>query len=378
MTKIQSTGAHIIRFLTVMFMVLGLVACSSTPEPVQPAPEPAPVEEAKPEPVVLKRDYPERYTVQKGDTLWGISERFLKDPWMWPEVWHINSNIRNPHLIYPGDVIVLNFIDGKPYLTMEGAEGVAPKYSKTTGIKTFKLSPKIRSEALEKAITTIPREVIAPFLQRPRMASKDEIDSAPYIVSSFENHLMSGTNNRIYAKNIEGNQAGYHVVRPGQEYVDPETGDTLGYELIDLADARVTRSGDPTTLIVSKSKKEVRNGDLLFPHLDKDIDFQFFPRPPSSDVRGSIVAVVDGVSMIGQYNIVILNRGAMDGLEPGNVLAVYQKGENARDPKGFGKVQLPDERAGIMMVFRSDKHTSYALVMEAERTIRIHDYVRNP
>lgn len=380
----QLTGAHIIRFLSIIFMVLGLIACTSTPEP-QPAPEPepAPVEKAEPveppAPEVIKPDYPERYTVKRGDTLWDIAGRFLNDPWLWPEVWHINTEIRNPHLIYPGDVIYLYFIDGKPFLTMEGAEGVAPKYQKPA-IKTYKLSPKIRSESLEKAITTIPRELIAPFLSRPRVASEAQIEAAPYIISSYEEHLISGTNNRVYAKGVDKNLGAYHVVRPGKEYEDPETGETLGYELIDLADAQVVRTGDPTTLIISDAKQEVLNGDLLIPHEKKQLDFQFFPRPPAKKIRGSIISVVNGVSLIGQYDIVVLNRGAEHGLEPGHVLAIYQKGAEVRDPRSWGwsNTRMPDERAAVLMVFRVDEKVSYGLIMEAQRTIRIHDYVMNP
>ena len=380
----QLTGAHIIRFISIIFMVLGLTACSSTPEP-QPAPEPEPApvveaEPAAPEPTVIKPDYPDRYTVKRGDTLWDIAGRFLKDPWLWPEVWHINPAVRNPHLIYPGDVIVLYYVDGKPFLTMEGAPGMAPKYKKP-GIKSYKLSPKIRSESLEKAITTIPRELIAPFLSRPRIATEDQIEDAPYVISSFEEHMISGSSSRIYVKGIKGDLGAYHVVRPGEEYKDPETGETLGYELIDLADARVTRSGEPTTLIINNAKQEVFNGDILFPHESKELDFQFFPRAPDKDIRGSIVSVVNGVSLIGQYNIVVLNRGAKHGLEPGHVLAVYQKGADVRDPKAFwswSTIKMPDERAAILMVFRVDEKVSYGLIMEAQRTIRIHDYVMNP
>ena len=387
MTTKQLTGAHIIRFLAIIFMVLGLSACSSTPEPQPPAPQPAPVAEAEPieeevsaAPTIIKPDYPDSYTVKRGDTLWDISGRFLNDPWLWPEVWHINSAIRNPHLIYPGDVIVLYYAGGQPFLTMEGAASTAPKYNRPDS-KAYKLSPKIRSESLDNAITTIPRELIAPFLSRPRVATEDEIDAAPYVVSSFEEHLISGTNNRIYVKGLTSKLGAYHVVRKGVEYIDPETGDSLGFELIDLADARVIRSGDPATLIINDAKQEILDGDLVLAHDRHKKNYQFFPRPPEKNIRGSIVSVVNGVALIGQYNIVVLNRGVEDGLEPGHVLAVYQKGAEVKDPKAWGwfsDIKLPDEKAAILMVFRVDKEISYGLIMSAERTIRIHDYVMNP
>jgi hypothetical protein len=379
----QSTGAHIIRFLSILFMVLGLAACSSTPEPKpEPKPAPAPVAEPAPEPApppVIKPDRPDNYTVVKGDTLWDIASRFLNDPWLWPELWHINTQIRNPHLIYPGDVIVLYYVDGKPYLTLDGAASAVPKYGKPD-VKSFKLSPKIRSESLEKAITTIPRELIAPFLSRPRVATDDEIDAAPHIVASYERHLLTGTGNKVYAKGFKDKLFGsYHVVRPGIEYEDPETGETLGYELIDLANANVQKTGDPVTMIISEARQEVINGDLLFPHEEKKLDFRFLPRPPSDKIDGSIIHVINGLSLIGQYNIVVINRGKKHGLEPGHVLAVLQKGEEVDDPNSFfGSVKLPDERAGIMMIFSVKEKLSFGLVMEAQKTIRKLDKVTNP
>jgi hypothetical protein len=338
-------------------------------------PEPAPP------PAVVKPDHPDSYTVVKGDTLWDIASRFLNDPWLWPELWHINTEIRNPHLIYPGDVIVLQYVDGKPYITMDGAAAATPKYDKPA-IKSFKLSPKIRSESIEKAITTIPRELIAPFLSRPRVATEDEIDAAPHIIASYERHLITGTGNKIYAKGFSDKLFGsYHVVRPGIEYEDPETGETLGYELIDLANANVQKTGDPVTLIVSEARQEVINGDLLFPHEEKKLDFRFIPRAPTEKINGQIIHVINGLNLIGQYNIVVINRGAKDGLEPGHVLAVLQKGEEVRNPRsvfGWGTEKLPDERAGVMMIFSVKEKLSFGLIMEAQKTIRRMDKVTNP
>lgn len=367
-------------------MVLGLVACSSTPEP-KPEPEPAPpapVVEPEPPapPPVVKPDHPDSYTVVKGDTLWDIASRFLNDPWLWPELWHINTQIRNPHLIYPGDVIVLFYVDGKPYLTLDGA-AATPKYGKPEA-QSYKLSPKIRSESLEKAITTIPRELLAPFLSRPRVATKEELEKAPYIISSFEQHMVSGSGNKIYADGFEQGKSllgSYHVMRPGVQYIDPDTDEALGYELIDLADANVLRTGKPATLVVAEARQEVLNGDMLFEHENRKLDFRFFPRPPKDKIDGTIISVVNGVSLIGQYDIVVMNRGAKHGLEPGHVLAVYQKGEMVKDPKatwGGDSIKLPDERAAILMVFKVTEKLSFGIIMEAERTIRVNDRVLNP
>ncbi|MFO8025620.1 LysM peptidoglycan-binding domain-containing protein [Thiohalophilus sp.] len=389
MVNNKLTGLRLTRFLSIVLLGLGLTACGSPPEqPPAPAPQTSSYslqepEAPEPEKPVFKPDYPERYVVKKGDTLWGIAGRFLNDPWLWPQVWHINPEIRNPHLIYPGDVVVLyRDADGKPYLTLEGSGGVAPP---TGGIETEKLSPRARYESIEKAIPTIRRSVIAPFLQRPRVIGKDELEEAPYIVSSFEEHLISGTGNRIYARDIQDESIGrYEVVRPGRVYRDPQSGEVLGYEVIRLADARVTRgkSGrdDVVTLNITRAQQEVLNGDRLLPVEDQQLEFNFFPRPPKKEVEGEIIAVHNGLSQIGQYNVVVLNKGTREGLEPGHVMAIYQDGGTARDPDSwFGfHVDLPDERAGILMVFRTYEKVSYALVMEAYRALHVNDKIANP
>ena len=392
MVNNKPTGQIITRFLSIVLLGAGLAACGSAPkEEPAPAPQPTSTYQVEappaPEPEVIKPDYPERYVVKKGDTLWDIAARFLHDPWLWPQVWHINPEIRNPHLIYPGDVIVLyRDAEGKPYLTLEGSGGVRPSIPKAPrGIETVKLSPRARYESIEKAIPTIKRSVIEPFLQRPRVVTEEEIEDAPYIVSSYEDHLISGTGNKIYARDVQDETlGGYDVVRPGRVYRDPDSGKVLGYEVIRLADARVMRGktgeDEIVTLNIVDSTQEVLNGDRLLPPEEQQIDFHFFPRPPKEAVDGRIIAVHNGLSQIGQFNVVVLNKGARDGLEPGHVLAIFQDGGTARDPQSFlgSSVELPDERAGILMVFRTYDKVSYALVMEAYRSLHVNDQVANP
>ena len=379
----KPTGKTLTRLLSLFVLGSGLLACASAPEEPAPEPEPvtmtapAPEPAPPPPPPAFKPDYPDRYVVVKGDTLWDIASRFLKDPWLWPQVWQINPKIRNPHLIYPGDVIVLYYVDGKPYLTLEGVAGVVPP----KGIETVKLSPRVRYESLEKAIDTIPRSAIGPFLYRPRVVSKEEIEDAPYIVSSYEEHLISGTGNRVYAKKVTNDAiAQYGVIRPGEVYRDPDTNEVLGYEVVRVAAARVVRTGDPTTLTLVDAKREVLNGDLLLPSEEGELDFNFVPQPPRGQVNGKIISVFDGVSQIGQYNVVVLNRGKRDGMVPGTVLAIYQAGKKVADPQRSSTswVTLPDERAGILMVFRTYEKVSYALVMRATRAIHVYDRVTNP
>ena len=412
----KMTGMRLASVLLPALITISLNGCGSTPPAVQSAPivqpepmEPEPVEavdlasiESQPGPddvpSVVTPDYPERYVVVKGDTLWDISKKFLNDPWLWPSVWHINPGIRNPHLIYPGDVIVMYIVDGKPYITLDGQAGVVPVNvpAKTTtpkgvklepvkpGLRVVKLSPSSRVSGIHKAISTIPMAAIRPFLDRPRVVTEDQLEDVPYIVSSYEEHLISGTGNRIYARNMKEPLTGYNIVRPGQEYVDPESGDVLGYEAIYAADARLvkapTEDEELATLVVTKALREVLNNDVLIPHEEHQQMFQFTPRSPEQNIRGQIVSVYNGVSQIGQYMIVVLNRGETDGLAPGHVLAVMQKGAEVTDSTRFlfSSVELPDERAGILMVFKTYKNLSYALVMEGDRAIHIADYFENP
>lgn len=330
------------------------------------------------ETVSLNPDHPDRYTVVKGDTLWDISARFLEDPWLWPEIWHINPGITNPHLIYPGDEVILTFIDGKPVLTVQRGPS-------TSSLPTIKLSPHARASKLETAIPTIPIDSIKQFMQHPRVISKHELDDAPYIVASEEGRLISGTENKVYVRGIANREnIEYSILRPGQAYTNPggRKKDILGYEAINVGDAKVLKFGDPATLYITKSTREILVGDRLLPVTkEEEISQHFLPHAPDAPVDGLIISVFDGVSRISQFQVVALNLGTQDHIETGHVFAIYQKGETVRDtinPKMGRNVKLPDERAGTLMVIRPFERISYALVMEAKRDIRIYDAVKNP
>lgn len=326
--------------------------------------------------VTLRPDHPDRYVVVKGDTLWGISGRFLRDPWMWPEVWSVNPQIRNPHLIYPGDVIVLAYVNGKPQLRLEraaAAPGARP---------TVRLHPEVRREPLPKAIPTIPMNAIRPFLTRPEVVAKGELKAAPYVVDIANEHLVGASGNRIYVRRLtDPKHQHYAVVREGDVYRNPKTGEILGYEAMHLADATLISGGDPATLRLTRVDQEVLAGDRLIPLADQHVDENFTPRAPAKPVDGQIISVFHGVSQIGQNQVVVLDVGRREGVRVGDVLAIYQAGALIRDnvEGGLGKtVRLPDERAGILMVFRPFERVSYALVMSATRAIHLDDTVRNP
>ena len=318
--------------------------------------------------VVVKPNHPERYTVVKGDTLWDIAARFLRDPWHWPDVWHVNPQINNPHLIFPGDVITLTYIDGQPRLGLE--RGVV------------KLSPQIHTTPLDGAISVIPIDAIHPFLTRPFVLGKGELENAPYVVAFDDGHIVGSTDIKAYVRTIDTeDNLKFDVVRPGGVYRDADTGEILGYEAIFVGNGQLQRTGDPATLMLTDVELETIIGDRVLPVADEVPLVAFYPKAPEQDVNGSIISVLGGVSQIGQYNVVVLDRGADDGLAPGDVLAIDHRGQTIRDvvsKKFLAKVTLPDEPAGTLMVFRTFPRVSFGLVMTAYRTIHLKDRVHNP
>jgi hypothetical protein len=319
----------------------------------------------------LNPRHPDTYVVRPGDTLWDIASMFLRDPWFWPEIWQINPQVENPHLIFPGDVLSLVYLDdGRPAIQLERAGTVE------------RLSPRIRSEPLEDAIPTIPFETLRAFLSRPAILSRDQIDTLPYVLTPRDS-LMGAAGRDVYVRGSHADEGTiYNIVHLGDPLVDPDDNALIGYEGIYVGQGRVRRTGDPATVYLTESAREAVSGDFL---VDEEgvRPVNFFPRAPEAQIDGRIISVVDGVSLIGQYQVVVLNRGARHGLETGHVLRAYRTGEVVRDQvnrRGLfaQNVRLPDEPAGTMMVFRTFDRVSYALIMEATSEIRVLDAVRNP
>jgi nucleoid-associated protein YgaU len=320
--------------------------------------------------VVLRDGHPDRYVVVKGDTLWDISERFLESPWLWPEIWYVNPQVENPHLIYPGDVLTLVYVDGKPQLRVERGKG------------TYKLSPQARAERLDKAIPTIPIDAIQQFLTQPLVADQDTLENAAYVVSSADEHLIAGAGDRIYARGVDADQGDrYHIFRPGDAYIDPDTGEVLGYEALYLGDGSAEKFGDPSTLRLTRTNREINIGDRIMPMTQEDVYAYFTPHAPNEEVEGRIISVVDGVTQIGQYQVVAINRGTREGIDVGTVFEIYQAGQLIPDQvskERNAQVQLPDEKAGLLMVFRTFEKVSFALIMKATSALHVGDRIRNP
>lgn len=372
-----------------------LVSCSSSPEKQggdfgyddkqsEPIPEPqiAPVPKKQSVRIALRDDVPSQYIVKKGDTLWDIASLFLRDPWLWPEIWYFNPQIDNPHLIYPGDVLTLIYVDGQPQLRLsrDGTQILEPQIP--AGLQADKLSPRIRSESMDQAIPTIPISVIEPFLTKPRVISKKELEAAPYIISSLDQHLISAAGNTIYARNLEyTDDVRYNIFRPGRVFKDPKTDEILGYETTLVSEAKLIKTGDPATMLIMRSIRETLNGDRILPAEKGRVNYNFTPKPPTTDVEGQIIALIDAVSQTAQRQIVVINLGDRQGIEVGTVLAIDQQGALVRDPYAGGgsrKVKLPDHRAGLLMVFRVFERVSYGLIVDSSRAIRLHDMIRNP
>jgi nucleoid-associated protein YgaU len=325
----------------------------------------------------LKEDHPDVYTVVKGDTLWDISGMFLEKPWLWPELWRVNPQIENPHLIFPGDRLRLIYVDGQPLLTLD--RGDAGRTYKVSPSADGKLEPKIRATPLDSAIPAISLDAIQGFLVNNQVVAPETFLSIPYVVQGESGRLVLGGGDRVYVRGPLSGSPAYNFVRRGPVYVDPETEEILGQEATYIGIGRVAaEEGDVSTFYVSESRAQIEIGDFILPTEERRVDSTFFPSAPDDQVRGQIISVFDGVTQVGQYDVVVLNRGEREGVVVGNVLAIYKRGELARDRIQGDMIRLPSERAGLLMVFRSFEKLSYGLVLSAERPLAVQDEVRNP
>jgi len=350
-------------------------------------------------PLTIKPDAPDRYTVVPGDTLWGISQRYTDSPWRWPELWNLNrEQIRNPHLIYPGYVIVLDRERGQ--LTIGGAERPTPSApgadpappASAPGVAagapgSVKIGPRVRAESLAKQeIPSIPSSAIEPFLSRPLVIEPDGLDKGPTIIATQSDRVLLAAGNSAYVRGIgKSKDDVWYVYRKGNPLVDPDTNQTLGYEAVYLGTAQLTRPGEPATVTLTETVVEVGAGDKLVA-AGRPQSVNYAPRAPSSQIKGRVMAIYGGVGKVGEagpQQIISINRGKADGLEVGHVLALYNLGGTVRDTTKrqddpAARIQLPDERAGLAFVFRVFDRVSYALIMQITRPVAALDVVQTP
>lgn len=365
--------------------------------------------------VYLRNTHPVQYTVKKGDTLWDISSKFLQNPWIWPQIWDANPQIENPHLIYPGDIISLVYVNGEPRLHVERPGSVPTSVAsestpgdrstahtaETTGVevtetlteeltedglKIVKLSPQIRYEEQDQAIETVEASTIQTFLAHPKILSSEEYEGLPYIVGNYEGRVISATGDEVYARGMPNttNEYRYSVYRKGEIFKDPENGDILGYEAIYAADARVVKFGDPSTLFITEANREVIAGDRLITSDRSDINHNIIPSVSEIDFEGRIIGLFDAISQTARNQVVAINLGKRDGIVIGNVLSINRYGGKITDQLDLDEdglpinVRIPDVRSGILMVFKVFERISYGLIMESKRVIRNGDAVSTP
>lgn len=374
----------------------------------------------------LQDNAPDTYVVVKGDTLWDISGRFLKDPWRWPQIWNMNrEEIKNPHWIYPGDMVVLDRSGNEPRLSL---------VKSGNGMQTVKLSPGMRATEIDRnAITAIPSSVIHPFLSQPRVVPEGAFDGAPFILGSNAERVVLGAGDDAFATGGKPGVTRWNVLRPGKALKDPETGEVLGHEVEYLGDARTLVEGAPQKIRITQSAQEILPKDKLV-EADNITTFEFIPHAPDAKVSGRIISAYGGLSDSGRYQTVVINRGSRDGLEPGHVLSVFREGravmlsrdetdrmtwvnekatgvpdggawlysdvrclkenskvtyDQAADVRNTFRstclgnnsdlaIKLPDAHSGLVLVYRVYDRVSYALIMQSDGPVYLLDTVKNP
>ncbi len=399
------------RFALLIVSAALIAACSSAPsepeeltvtelEPltgsIEPESEPAETQEHTTQNIQLAENHPRNYIVKKGDTLWDIASLFLRDPWYWPEIWQRNPQVQNPHLIYPGDILTLTYVNGMPRINVarasQGGDGdiIRTESTDVSGNKVVKLSPKVHRQTLNEAIPSIPADAVRQFLTRPRVVSEAEWAEAPYIVGSDDSHLVLGANNKIYVRGeLNKERSRYSIYREGNRLIDPDTNKLLGFEIIYAGEARIHKYANPSSGILLKTSREVIIGDRLLPTDNASIDQQYFPRLPDDYIDGKVISLFDSISSIAKYQIAVINRGSNHNLEIGHLLATYQAGGLARDrfldrtsrnrdDDDRLEILLPDERSGLMMIFKVFDKVSYGLILKSTRRISKLDRVDKP
>jgi LysM domain len=364
------------------------------------------------EEVVLNKNHPDTYVVQKGDTLWGISGKFLQNPWQWPKVWKMNrAQIKNPHRIYPGDVVAIDMSGGDPQLRLLR--------------ETVNLEPGSRVEGIDKeAIRTIPANIISPFLSQPLVIETAELDKARTILESRGARVALSTGMKIYTDKIsEGDGLHWYIYRNGKELIDPDTKENLGTEAVFLGTAKVLKYGEPATAEIVTAKEEILKGEKIIAAVD-NVEQSYVPRAPETEISGRVLGIYGGVAEAAAGSILTLNKGKREGLEEGHVLAIYREGAVVKNPKYVAndkeraekklpelnldvsrgpdgkliinkpkedsvkeaetiandpsKLRLPNERVGLVMVFKVFEKVSYGLVVQSEEPINVSDLVHTP
>lgn len=325
--------------------------------------------------VKIHDNAPDSHIVVKGDTLWDISAKFFKDPWQWPQIWGLNKNtIKDPHWIYPGDVVHLDRASGTLHI---GKIKKAEETAEADKSDSVKISPQVHVQNnAHNAISSIPTSAIEPFLSRPLIIEKDLLTHAPAIVGTHEKRVLLGSGDIAYANGLSKDHGVlWQIYRPGKTLLDPDNKEVLGYEAVYLGDAEIEKFADISTLKITKALKEINKGDRLI-QASSEFAGSYIPRVPDSQIAARVISIYMGVSQAGQHSIVTLNKGLRDGLENGHVLALYRKGDVVKE-RGETFI-LPDVRYGLLFVFRTFDKVAYALVMRTQLPVQLLDSALTP
>ena len=335
----------------------------------------------------IRENAPERHVVVKGDTLWDISATFFKDPWKWQQIWGLNKDtIKDPHWIYPGDVVLLDRTTGTLHLGESAQQAVAldtsivsPSSSSDTNV--IKLSPHPREIPSDhNAIPVIPLNAITPFLSKPLVLDDDSLKNSPALVGTYEQRTLLATNDIAYVSNMPIDKGTlWKVYRPGKTFVDPDTSEVLGHEVIYLGDAVVEKFAPISELRITRVISEIGMGDF-FTQATQAFTGSFEPHAPTAQIVAKIISIYGGVEQAGQNAIITINKGKRDGLENGHVLALYQKGEVLEGGTLFNSknITLPNVRYGLIFIFRTFDKVSYALVMQTRFPVQVLDTAQTP
>lgn len=328
--------------------------------------------------IELKDGHPDVYYVKKGDTLWDISNVFLSDPWLWPEIWHINPQVENPHLIYPEDKLTLVIVNGQRKVMVVDRPNGGETVKMSPGDQ--KLSPKVRITAIDASIPAIPLEKINAHLTKSRITTKELIEAGPYVIAGDSKRLLTGPGDKLYARGeFTDDELVFGVFRPGRAFIDPATKEMLGVDAKEVGEGRIIAvDGDVATMIINRVNEEVRIGDRLLPNIEKKVSARFLPHAPADDIEGVVLSVEGGVNQFGPWDVVTVNLGERENIEVGHIFAISQVGEVVKDPVTDQIIQLPDTRAGLLMIFRTFEKMAFGLVLQADRALHINDKIHAP
>ena len=315
----------------------------------------------------IKEGSPSEYVVQKGDTLWAIADHFLNQPWQWPKIWYNNPQIENPHLIYPNDTVILSYVNGTPQLSI--------------GERAYeKISPVIREIDRNEVIIPVPAKIVEDFLLSNQIRSDSESLAPPYVLGGIAGRLYAGAEDEFYVHGLPSETLkSYGVFRQGDSYIDPNSGEILGQHIMKIGVARVVAvEKNLATLRVIRAKTAIQRGDILLEDIKRKSVREMYPKPTSQVVYGNIIAVENGRNSAGAMDVVALNRGYEEGLEPGNLLGLFTKGERLKMIETQSAIDAPDRRIGSMLIFSVYEKMSYGIILQASEQVTVATVVKNP